>query len=176
MRILAFDMATTTGWAILDTDYGKAGSGVLIYKEGNRPLCLEARLINFKGDVNRLCLEAMPCAVVYEQAHHRGGPATRSALGMETVLRLTCWEHGIPAFSVHSMTLKKHATGSGKASKDQMISAANTLRGGRKVIDDNEADAVCLSYWGGDCLERNKKGEVEVKEGRRAKTKPRRKK
>jgi len=48
--------------------------------------------------------------------------------------------------------IKKHATGNGQASKEAMIRAMQAK--GHKVVDDNEADAIALSYltfetWGG---------------------------
>lgn len=170
MRIIGLDMATTTGFAFVNTldDDDVYSSGIWVYKDGNKPLCLEERLFHFKDDLCRLCLEVDVDAVVYEQAHHRGGPATRSGLGMETVLRLTCWEHEIPVFPVHSGTLKKHATGSGNASKEDMCRAAADIVDHKyRMIDDNEADAVCLAHWGRECLSENGSGEISVKEAHR---------
>lgn len=43
-------------------------------------------------------------------------------------------------------TLKKYATGSGKADKQAMVAAARTL--GAEVANDDEADAFFLALWG----------------------------
>ena len=54
-------------------------------------------------------------------------------------------KHDILYMSVHSMTLKKHATGRGNASKDDMVIAAERAYG--KVQDDNQADALHVLAW-----------------------------
>ena len=59
------------------------------------------------------------------------------------VVQLTLYEEGVPAFSVAPVALKKFATGSPKADKDAMISAAH--RYGALVADDNQADAFFLA-------------------------------
>jgi len=61
--------------------------------------------------------------------------------------QLTAWceHHGIPYQGVPVGTIKKHATGKGNASKDDMIAAARSR--GHPTVDDNEADALALLYW-----------------------------
>jgi Holliday junction resolvasome RuvABC endonuclease subunit len=146
-------MATVLGWAVLDTDTGTCASGVIEYKDGNKPFPPEERWLNFKTDLaHLLSVEGIfPLynvnAVVYERAHHRGGPATRSALGFETVLRMYCWEFDIPAFPIHTGSVKKDCSGMGKASKSDMMRSASLLTG-RTITDDNEADAICMAHWG----------------------------
>lgn len=88
---------------------------------------------------------------VYEQAHHRGGAATEILVGMTTRIQEFAAEIGAEHVAVHSGTLKKWATGSGRAGKPEMIVAANRWRGYKAelapITDDNEADAVCLLAW-----------------------------
>jgi Holliday junction resolvasome RuvABC endonuclease subunit len=62
---------------------------------------------------------------------------------MTTRLQEKCAARGIEYASIHSLSLKKAITGSGKASKIEMIKAAEKIFK-RKVIDDNEADALLL--------------------------------
>jgi len=61
--------------------------------------------------------------------------------------QLTAWceHHQIPYEGVPVGTIKKHATGKGNASKDQMIQAMQARN--HSVVDDNEADALALLYW-----------------------------
>ena len=42
-------------------------------------------------------------------------------------------------------TIKKHATGKGNASKDEMVASARAR--GHAPTDDNEADALALLHW-----------------------------
>ena len=51
-------------------------------------------------------------------------------------------EHNIELMPVHTATLKKFATGSGRANKDDMVQAAKAR--GWSPQDDNEADAQLL--------------------------------
>ena len=60
---------------------------------------------------------------------------------------LTAWceHHQIPYGGVPVGTIKKHATGKGNASKDEMVAAMRVL--GHNPTDDNEADALALLAW-----------------------------
>ena len=86
--------------------------------------------------------------LVYELAHHRGGPATRLACGWQATVQLFAARRGLPSpMAVATMTLKKWATGSGKASKGDMMQWASKVVG-EQITDDNEADAVAVALWG----------------------------
>ena len=60
---------------------------------------------------------------------------------------LTSWceHHKIPYQGVPVGTIKKHATGKGNASKEDMIAAMVGM--GYQVTDDNVADALALLHW-----------------------------
>ena len=72
------------------------------------------------------------------------GYATELLVGMTTRLQETCAENGIEYAAVHSATLKKFATGSGRADKVTMMKRAAERFPGRKIEDDNESDALLL--------------------------------
>ncbi len=80
--------------------------------------------------------------IVYEQEHHRGGAATFVALGLITELQAFAAEQEVEVMNVHSATLKKFATGNGRASKEDML--RNAREYGYFTDDDNEADAALL--------------------------------
>lgn len=82
--------------------------------------------------------------IVHEQAHHQGGPATRLLLGLTSIIELIAAQRAIPVHAVHTGTLKKYATGSGKAQKHQMREAAEALHPTIQLIDDNHVDALWL--------------------------------
>ena len=81
-----------------------------------------------------------------ERAHHRGGPATRLALGLVGNVMAMCAECNIPFSDVHTSTLKKWATGNGKASKEEMMKRASELVG-KEITDNDEADAILISLY-----------------------------
>ena len=80
--------------------------------------------------------------IAYEQAHHRGGAATAVCVGLVTEVQAFAAERNIELMPVHTATLKKFATGSGRANKIDMIQAAK--KKGWNPQDDNEADAQLL--------------------------------
>ncbi len=146
MKILALDLGTKTGWAFGDMeDTNRIYSGMQDFslKRGESS---GMRLLNFDKWVYDMLDKHKPEMVGYEMPHHRGGHATQLLLGMLGILHVACEKAGIEYSSVHSMTLKKSATGSGKASKKDMISAA-MKKFNREITDDNEADALHILAW-----------------------------
>lgn len=63
------------------------------------------------------------------------------------VVRLELYENDIPFVEVPPNTLKKYATGNGKAHKDEMIAAA-IKRGNLDITKNDEADAWWLYQMG----------------------------
>jgi len=65
-------------------------------------------------------------------------------LGLVAVVQEWCAERQIPHEAIHTGTLKKWATGSGRADKDAMMAACEEKTGVIPLTDD-EADAVLLA-------------------------------
>jgi Holliday junction resolvasome RuvABC endonuclease subunit len=94
--------------------------------------------------------------VAYEQAHHRGGAATSLCVGLVTEVLAEAAAVGAETTSVHTGTLKKHATGRGGADKDAMHRAALVRWPGHQwgtgdaptaeEVHD-AADALCVLAW-----------------------------
>jgi len=63
------------------------------------------------------------------------------------VARLACFQNGIPYVAIAPTTAKKYATGSGKATKDEMLSSA-IKRSGFDITNNNAADAWWLYQMG----------------------------
>lgn len=137
MKILALDLATTTGWAHTDFD---GGAEKFTPRRGDSPGMKWLRFRAWLLEV--LQLVGKVDVIVYEQAHHRGGAATHSAHGFIATLEAVAAEKGIEVTNYHTASIKKHATGSGNASKDAMVAAAKERWS--NVDDDNHADALWL--------------------------------
>ncbi len=149
MIVLGLDCAIKTGWCLWGDD-GHKESGVAnfkVYQERVRGKISNGGLfVALRNFVFHEMPEAKMVAV--EQAHHRGGYATRLCVGMTTAVEVACFQRYLsPPLWIHTLTLKKYATGSGRAEKADMIAAAERLIG-RSVEDDNEADAVFIAKWG----------------------------
>ena len=140
MNILSLDLATKTGWA--SNVHGRR-SGVVEFalKRGESPGMRFLRARAWLNEIWKL-LGGQIDIIVYEQAHHRGGAATAVCVGLVTEVLAFAAARNIELMPVHTATLKKFATGSGRASKEDMVQAAKAR--GWNPVDHNEADAQLL--------------------------------
>ena len=136
MKILSLDLGTKTGYCTGEV------SGVQTFdvKRGESPGMRFLRLNAWLDEIFRL-LGGID-VIVYEQAHHRGGAATQCCVGMVTHVLSFAASRNIQTMPVHTATLKKWATGNGRAGKGEMIGRATAM--GYVPQDDNEADAILL--------------------------------
>lgn len=162
MNILALDLGTKTGWALLEgsrmesgvQDFSKGGeSNGMLFLKFNRWLSDITDRSVWVNSAGHVGYGFCPLLIAYEAPHHRaGGAATEIAVGLATRIQEACALRNLECTPVHSMTLKKWATG--RAGKDAMIRAACKFRYGKEwgwwaeamplMMDDNEADAICL--------------------------------
>lgn len=149
MNILALDLGTTTGWATAMISTGCIGTncGTVTFKNGR----FEGggmRFLRFRKWLGEVLvdLDGKIDAVYFEEVRrHQGVDAAHVYGGLMATLTAWCEQHQIPYQGVPVGTIKKHATGKGNASKDQMIAAA--IARGFTPKDDNEADALAILHW-----------------------------
>jgi len=143
--ILALDLGTTTGWALVDRD-GLISGG----SESFKPQRFEGggmRYLRFKRwltDIKQ-CADGINWVVFEEVRKHAGVDAAHAYGGFMAHLTAWCEHHQIPYQGVPVGTIKKHATGKGNSGKAEMISAAKAR--GFDPVDDNHADALALLDW-----------------------------
>jgi len=144
ISILALDLGTTTGWALRAPD-GSTTSG----SECFRPQRFEGggmRFLRFKRWLAELHGHAAIGALYFEEVRrHVSTDAAHAYGGFLATLTAWCEHHDIPYSGVPVGTIKKHATGKGNASKDEMVASARAR--GHAPADDNEADALALLHW-----------------------------
>ena len=148
ITILALDLAKMTGWAVIKNGAvaasGTEDFGAMRDKmdghNGHMFVALQHLLRR------RLLKFPHISLVVWERAHHRGGPATRIAVGLVSHVMSWAVRESIGIADVHSGTLKKFATGNHKAGKDDMVFAASKFAG-RRIESDDEADAILVGMW-----------------------------
>jgi Holliday junction resolvasome RuvABC endonuclease subunit len=143
--ILALDLGTTTGWALRTPD-GAITSGTQSF----RPQRFEGggmRFLRFKRWLTELKAHADGIdSLHFEEVRRHVSTDTAHAYGgFLATLTSWCEHHQIPYQGVPVGTIKKHATGKGNASKDEMITAMRRL--GHVPTDDNEADALAILHW-----------------------------
>jgi hypothetical protein len=155
LPILALDLATKTGWAMIDRT-GALASGTQEFKL-KRGESKGMRFLRFRkwlremlalGEIGQSFSQEAPGVVVYEQAHHRGGAATELAVGLVTDTLAEAARAGVEHMPVHTGALKKWATGKGNTGKPGMIARAIELFPSIEIIDDNHADALLLLSYG----------------------------
>jgi len=143
--LLALDLGTTTGWALL-TREGDIAHGFASF----RPQRFEGggmRFLRFKRWLSELKAIAHDIHAVYfeEVRRHAGVDAAHVYGGLMATLTAWCEHQNIAYLGVPVGTIKKHATGKGNAGKAEVITAMRAL--GHPVTDDNEADALALLHW-----------------------------
>lgn len=149
MRILALDLGTKTGWAIGEVQlrsHRVLSSGVQSFTPGRfegggmRFLRLGAwldELDKLSGGLHAIYFEEVRRHASTDAAHAYGGYMGK--------LTEWCEIHKVPYQGVPVGTIKKHATGKGNASKEEMLAKARQR--GHAPKDDNEADALAILYW-----------------------------
>ncbi len=142
IRILALDPATRCGWAYANGEhlgYGVWDLGISGSEHaGKRLVRLRDRLMDLhdtKG-IER---------IAYEEASKGSHNPSVQAFHNEIagVIRMVAADIGVPAVPYPIGTIKKFATGNGRAMKPQMIRACKTVLG-IETEDDNVADALFL--------------------------------
>ena len=151
MKYLALDLGTKTGWAISASDLVVA-SGTITFKN-DRWQGGGMRFLRFKYWLNELRVseDRIDAVIVEEVRRHSGVDAAHCYGGFLAILTAWCEHHNIPYQGVPVGTIKKHATGKGNASKDEVIAAMRAM--GHAVTDDNEADALAILHWAIDTQE-----------------------
>lgn len=139
-RILALDLGKTPGWATNAS--GGTTSGVEDFSKRwseSAGMCM----IRFKTWLDRITTMLQITEIHFELVQgYRSGSAARVWCGFWSHLISWCEENGVPYQGVPVATIKKHATGSGRANKQTMIDAAQAQ--GWNPQDHNEADALWL--------------------------------
>ena len=143
--ILALDLGSRCGWAVLPRS-GRIASGVSEFRPGRFEGAgmVFLRFERFLGDASEA--SGPFGVVVFEEVRaHAGTLAAQVYGGFLAHLTAWCERHAVPYLGVPVATIKRHATGKGNASKDEVIKAVRAR--GHAPTDDNEADALALLDW-----------------------------
>lgn len=156
-RALLLDQSSTIcGYAAIDcnTDHrGPYGSHGKLLGHGTVDLrsCKDivGRVSIFREDLQALFGYFKPHELVVEDTRYIQQPRAENNHNQGAIL-FACQEvaqqAGVPLWYLNPGTVKKQATGNGRADKAQMVSAAKALWPGELVGDDNHADALCMAF------------------------------
>ena len=143
MKILSLDLGIHTGWAY----NAKEGLryGAINFRQSKKDIRgqIYYEFYHWLGSI-LLMGEGEIRMIAYEQPHNRGGATTEMLNTFAGIVQIICYIWKIPHRSVHSLTIKKFMTGSGKATKEDMIKAVQKEYPGIKDLDEHQADAIAL--------------------------------
>lgn len=136
VRIAAFDLGST--WACAKN---YLGGGIVFHVREAAKAKRPEKLSEFAEHISRGLLRNVD-VVVFERPFARGQAATRLLWGMAGVLEAAAHTDRAAVLDMAPTEIKKWAAGGGKASKEEMIAAAQRM--GYDGEDEHEADAWCL--------------------------------
>lgn len=143
--ILALDLGTQMGWSLLHK--GIITSGTLTFKNdryqggGMRYL----RFSRWLHDIKDLAGGTLEEVYFEEVRRHLGVDAAHMYGGFLATLTSWCEKESIPYQGISVGTIKRHVTGKGNASKQDVMVSIRAK--GYKPQDNNEADALALLEW-----------------------------
>jgi len=140
MIILALDIASKTGWAVIDENGKIIRSGTEVFKDKERG----AKLSSFMSWLSLVCSTYSPSCIIAEKPFFRGS-GTRLLMPMVGIAELMASRSKAAFLEVSNVTIKKHLTGNARAEKEEMIKAIQDK--GYSPTDDNEADAIALALY-----------------------------
>jgi Holliday junction resolvasome RuvABC endonuclease subunit len=144
-RVLALDVATSMGWALRTPACITSGS--ISFDQRKRETRGD-RLLRFDQWLHAMNATQLSL-IAYEDVAFHGkfnGVQTAHTWGQfEGVLLMFAARKLIPVVAVGVGTVKKHATGKGNATKDQVRAAIKAR--GFTPDDDDEADALAVLGW-----------------------------
>lgn len=147
MIIVGIDPGTKCGWAVLDgSELVSSGVWNLSVRkgegEGRRYLRMSLNVQHLLSGFSRV---PGVTALGYEKvARHAGTIAAKVYHGIVAAAMIECELADVPYYGMPVGTVKKIATGNGRASKEAMV-AAFRQRFSREPIDHNEADAAAVA-------------------------------
>jgi crossover junction endodeoxyribonuclease RuvC len=146
--ILCLDIATTTGWSFIEAPdkemiFGSFTLNTKYFHNAQVSLRFQLILHKLMAEIGKPEIVGIEAPVIMRSNDVK---APRRLLGLINAAECICWQNGVREWEdVNVKTNKKHFTGNGSASKQEMIDRAMML--GYEVKDDNEADAVALGHY-----------------------------
>jgi len=137
VNILSLDIASVTGWAVSETEYGTWDF------KTRKDESIGMKLIRFRAKLNEVVNLLNFNLIVYERPAGRFKNSLIHEAKLIAVVEEWCEENKIAYRSYSATEIKKYATGKGNAGKPMMIKAAKEKLG-YTGNDDNEADALWM--------------------------------
>ena len=145
-RILALDFGTQMGFAIYASKVVTSGTIGFHRKKGRKTIPddhLGHSYNMFKEWLLDVILDTCPEIIAFEEVRRFKGNLAAKAFGAwRGIMLQQAASRDIEVMPFEVGTIKKHATGNGRASKELMIAAAKKYFPDQDIEDDNQADAL----------------------------------
>lgn len=144
MRVLALDPATVTGFCIGNIEDEKPDQhGFFSVQHSNRGAKLAAFYARLDGFIKVGASSGQPIDVIaYERPGGSHFTGVQFHANLEGIIIYLAHKAGIEVLPLSALSMKKLVTGSGKASKTQVVKAIKEYS--PNIADNNEADAYGL--------------------------------
>lgn len=141
----SFDLSrASTGW-VKWQGHAPLGSGTINLPQGG----LGEQGVLFQDAMTDLFQDEQPHWIAFEDARAVSKQHGMVLFGLTMLLHMWCYHRGVPILGFSQPTVKKALTGSGRASKADMVGAAQARWPHLSIFSDDEADAlgVGLAFW-----------------------------
>lgn len=135
--ILSLDIASVTGWAVSESEYG-----IWDFKT-RKDESIGMKLIRFRVKLDEMKTLLKPNIIVYERPAGRFKSSIIHESKLIGIVEEWCENNNVEYRSFSATEIKKFATGKGNAGKPLMIKAAQEKLG-YTGNDDNVADALWM--------------------------------
>ena len=139
--ILALDPATTTGCCI-----ARPWMPLSPFTFSIKPPKKVPTLGYYINKIRELVDEFEPDYIAWEESYVRNYTSARLQFGIAGIIQGYAETRKATMFAIHPSSIKKRATGNGRASKDEVVKAAEqaaNCRGSITIRNNDEADA----FW-----------------------------
>jgi Holliday junction resolvasome RuvABC endonuclease subunit len=136
LKILSLDIASVTGWAISETEYG-------VWRLTRKDESMGMKLIRFRSKLDEMRKLYNFDLLVYERPAGRFKNAIIHEAKLIAIAEEWCEINKVDYRTYSATEIKKFATNNGTAKKALMIEAAKNKLG-YTGNDDNEADALWM--------------------------------
>lgn len=141
-KVLALDLGTTTGHALLANGIITSGS-----KTFRRLKDHGIKALRFHKWLRERISEDKPQAIAFEEVYRwSSSSAAHIYCGMRWQVREEAYAHGITVYDYSPTAIKKHWTGKGNADKKLMTATTIMRFPELELHDDNEADALAILH------------------------------
>ena len=148
-RVLALDLATTTGFALIGSGIITSGSQYFGTrpKKGQPHPPAGLQFAQFENWLKNHLRDDKPLEIAYEEVFRwMSSSAAHVFCGLRAIMLKEALRAGIPCFAYSPTTIKKDWTGNGAAKKELMMETTMMRFPDLDLTDSNEADAIAILH------------------------------